>query len=105
MIVIDMDMPKSCEECRFFDGEDMCYADGTFALSQSAFENRPTWCPIKCDIEDIKTDIEETIESYVCDKEENTMKAQGMLNAMRMMFEIIDKHISGKEQNESKTDS
>ena len=48
-------------------------------------------------IEDIKAEIEETIESYVCDKEENTMKAQGMLNAMRMTFEIIDKHISGKE--------
>lgn len=46
-------------------------------------------------IEDIKAEIEETIESYVCDKEENTMKAQGMLNAMRMIFEIIDKHISG----------
>ena len=46
-------------------------------------------------IEDIKADIEETIESYVCDKEENTMKAQGMLNAMRMTFEIIDKHTKG----------
>ena len=51
-------------------------------------------------IEDIKAEIEETIESYVCDKEENTMKAQGMLNAMRMTFDIIDKHISGKENDD-----
>ena len=43
-------------------------------------------------IEQIRAEIEETIESYVCDKEENTMKAQGMLNAMQMTFEIIDKY-------------
>lgn len=49
-------------------------------------------------IEDIKADIEETIGSYVCDKEENTMKAQGMLNAMRMTFEIIDKHTETNTQ-------
>ena len=43
-------------------------------------------------LDKIKAEIEETIESYVCDIEENTMKAQGMLNAMRMTFEIIDKY-------------
>lgn len=43
-------------------------------------------------LDKIRAEIEETIESYVCDKEENTMKAQGMLNAMQMTFEIIDKY-------------
>ena len=68
MIVVDIDMPKSCDECTFFDGEDMCYADGTFALSQSAFENRPKWCPIKCNIEDIKKDIKQEIVDIVCEE-------------------------------------
>ena len=43
-------------------------------------------------LEQIRAEIEETIGSYVCDKEENTIKAQGMLNAMQMTFEIIDKY-------------
>ena len=74
MIVIDMDMPKSCDECAFFDGEDMCYADGTFALSQSAFENRPKWCPIKCDVEDIKAEIDELeVENITCYYETNKL--------------------------------
>ena len=59
MIVIDMDMPKSCEKCEFFDGEDMCYVDGTYALNPSRISDRPSWCPIKCDIEDIKAEIDE----------------------------------------------
>ena len=87
MIVIDMDMPKSCDECVFFDGEDMCYADGTFALSQSAFENRPTWCPIKCDIEDIKADISEYKDDKIIHAERNEM--------IDIVLQIIDKHTKG----------
>ena len=59
MIIIDMDMPQSCEKCEFFDGEDMCCIDGTYALNPSRISVRPSWCPIKCDIEDIKAEIDE----------------------------------------------
>lgn len=99
MIVIDMDMPKSCEECVFFDGEDMCYADGTFALSQSAFENRPKWCPIKCDIEDIKAEIVEhqniVEEALHFDKKHEFYN--GKWAGIELALGVIDKHI-GKEK-------
>ena len=91
MIVIDMDMPKTCDECAFFDGEDMCYADGTFALSQSAFENRPKWCPIKCNIEDIKQEI--------LDKDLLDYERVGNIVDIRRtrdyILGVIDKHIKG----------
>ena len=92
MIVVDMNMPTDCVDCPID-----CFPYGAEDTDYST-TNRPNCCPIKCDIEDIRADIEETIESYVCDKEENTMKAQGMLNAMRMTFEIIDKHIKESEK-------
>ena len=88
MIVIDMDMPKTCDECVFFDGEDMCYADGTFALSQSAFENRPTWCPIKCDIEDIKAEINELSEL----DHENDGEYGSYEDCKFDVLQIIDRH-------------
>ena len=51
--------------------------------------------PTVCDIEQIKAEIEETIDSYVCDVETNTPKAQGMINAKIMALEIIDKYTKG----------
>ena len=46
MIYIDMDMPQSCEECRFFDGEDACYL-GRYAISDEQIKRKPGWCPLK----------------------------------------------------------
>ena len=89
MIVIDMDMPKSCEKCEFFDGEDMCYIDGTYALNPSRISVRPSWCPIKCDIEDIKAEITEYKDDKVIHAERNEM--------IDIVLNIIDKHI-GKEK-------
>ena len=89
MIVIDMDMPKSCEKCEFFDGEDMCYIDGTYALNPSRISVRPSWCPIKCDIEDIKPEITEYKDDKVIHAERNEM--------IDIVLNIIDKHI-GKEK-------
>ena len=37
-------------------------------------------------------EIKEEILDYVCNKEENTEKAQGMLNALK----IVEKHIENK---------
>ena len=46
MVYIDMEMPQSCEECRFFDGEDLCYADGKYAISDEQIKRKPGWCPL-----------------------------------------------------------
>lgn len=46
MICIDMEMPQSCNECRFFDGEDLCYADGKYAISDEQIKRKPGWCPL-----------------------------------------------------------
>ena len=69
MIVINMDMPQNCTECPLFDFE-------TGWCSISAGD-----CPIKCDIEDIKAEID----SYCSD---NRDRNDGLYIAMR----IIDKH-------------
>ena len=53
MIVIDMDMPTSCIDCPID-----CFPYGAEDTSYST-TNRPSCCPIKCDIEDIKADIEQ----------------------------------------------
>ena len=48
MVRIDMDMPDSCEECRFaVDG--WCYAirADDDQPSELSFLTRPEWCPLK----------------------------------------------------------
>ena len=44
MIGIDMNMPKNCLECPFNDKEDLCYIDGTYAISD--LKVKPHWCPL-----------------------------------------------------------
>lgn len=100
MIVIDMDMSKNCRECAFFDGEDMCYADGTFALSQSAFKNRPKWCPIKCDIEDIKAEVKKAQEEVYDAPQDVYEPDYWMREGMDYVLKIIDKHMKGDMENE-----
>ena len=86
MLIIDMDMPKSCEKCEFFDDEDTCYIDGTYALNPNRIRYRPSWCPIKCDIEDIKQEIKWLIGLSGGDD-------AGMLNeGLYKTLDIIDKH-------------
>lgn len=75
MIVIDMDMPQSCRDCYM-----MC-AD----IKRNNTE-RPQNCPIKCDIEDIKRDIEQTVDEEADDKK----WSRGLNYALC----IIDKHLT-----------
>ena len=80
MIVIDMDMPTDCVDCPIecfpYGGEDTDYST----------TKRPSFCCIKCDIEDIKAEIEEKIS-----------RNYGSLIecGMKMALETIDKHIKG----------
>lgn len=61
MIVIDMDMPNSCMNCQLLGRDSMyCQIYPRKDLNLLKVVNdKPEWCPIKCDIEDIKSDIKE----------------------------------------------
>lgn len=90
MVVIDMDMPKSCEKCKAicsrFNGNETVYYCGLTELfianySEDLCEPRDVNCPIKCDIEDIKAEIEQNIG-------DNLYKNDGLYLALQ----IIDKY-------------
>ena len=97
MVVIDMDMPKSCEYCkaicsRFNENEKSteyyCGISGGFITNfLEDLNNRDKgYCPIKCDIEDIKAEIEQRIEMFVGAGDfDNAVTVRSILN-------IIDKH-------------
>lgn len=51
MIVIDMDMPLSCYDCKL---QDAC---GLAIINHHRRDKRDKFCPIKCDIEDIRAEI------------------------------------------------
>lgn len=44
MIGIDISMPTTCRECQFNDGEDLCYIDGTYAITDMKIKT--SWCPL-----------------------------------------------------------
>ena len=79
MIVIDMDMPKSCATCKIMckhkEKAGIRYSRGDFSI--------PNSCPIKCDIEDIKAEISDRL---------------GLLDCKKDILAIIDKHC-GKEND------
>lgn len=85
MILIDIDMPKGCEECPCFDnayGE--CQIDAKNTIGFVDLEERSAKCPIKCDIEDIKAEIEQ-----IAKEESDDIKwSRGLHYALQ----IIDKH-------------
>ena len=60
------------------------YEDGVKATNKDA----------RIYVDDVFDEIRAEIENYVCNQEENTMKAQGMLNALG----IIDKYKAESEE-------
>ena len=96
MIVIDIDMPKNCTECPLFDdgygtGIRCCMVGSNGCVNRVDYDTsiKPKWCPIKCDIDDIKTEIEKTLQEpqYLHDGED-------WMDRLIMADRIIDKHIS-----------
>lgn len=68
-----------CDSCKHKDAEwDTEPCDGC-CENHSGYEPQD---------KDKLSEIRERIEDYVCNKEENTLKAQGMLNALRIMEEV-----------------
>lgn len=87
MIVIDIEMPKSCTECPVFDNERLeCQATGEKCKDWS-FE--PTQnCPIKYDFGQIRAEIDAMLTDdydgkYVVEKDK--------------VLQIIDKYAEGEE--------
>lgn len=86
MVVIDMDMPKSCSKCEL---ANISSCPLFYRNAAEGIKERLKDCPIKCDIEDIRADIQ-----YEAD---NKATPRDMMGYYRCL-QIIDKHISGKEQ-------
>ena len=89
MIVIDMDMPKCCGTCNM-SGTGAC-REWTNLKGYDIGQKRADTCPIKCDIEDIKAEITEIRDSWETDCYHDEA------DALDKALKIIDKHISGKE--------
>ena len=53
-------------------------------------DSKPEWCPIKCNIDDIKAEIASEITGLSEDSNKDYW--------LNSCLEIIDSHISGKEQ-------
>ena len=94
MVVIDIDMPKCCEECKAicsrFNGDETVYYCGLTDLFIANYvedlcEPRDVNCPIKCDIEDIKAEIYEEVKND-----------EGASYGLGIALGIIDKHTSGE---------
>ena len=65
MIILDMDMPKECQDCQIHINEVNddygwrcnCNLDEKSRDINLLLHEKPSWCPIKCYIEDIKAEI------------------------------------------------
>lgn len=95
MVVIDMNMPKSCHECCCYD-----YIYQKCVIASQGIPNRyhydgsikPEWCPIMCDINEIKTEIKDFYDdNKACDQED-------VAYGLKITLDIINEHIKG-EQN------
>ena len=91
MIVIDMDMPRSCIECGCSDRNGCQVTNAVLSYKEMRGE-RPQNCPIKCDIEDIKEEIDGLLNDS-----DSALYQHGVLDAL----EIIDKHTKGDTDADS----
>ena len=94
MIVIDMDMPESCNECPLFDNEYLHCQKTKERCETWAFEPKQS-CPIKCDIEQIKTEIKR-----FSDKEQPYFNGIPIrhFDGYDIALQIIDKYTKGESE-------
>ena len=111
MIVIDMDMPTKCMNCQLLGRDTMyCQVYPRKDLNLITVANgKPDWCPVKCDIEDIKAEIEEGLKACI-DIIENVKKgvypklySDDEMDGRKITYEhclkIIDKHIDAESED------
>ena len=89
MIVIDMDMPKCCGTCEM-SGTGVC-KEWIGLIGYEMGKKRADTCPIKCDIEDIKAQIQRLPYQEIFE----SVSRQAIVD---VTLEIIDNHISRKEK-------
>ena len=87
MRVIDMDMPKNCIECGCSD-RNGCQVTNAILSYKVMRGEKPQNCPIKCDIEDIRSEIKAEMQ----DREDTDDFSVGKRYATRYSLGIIDKH-------------
>ena len=87
MIILDMDMPKNCGECK----TGIC-TKWMGMTKQELWNKRANDCPIKCDIDAIKTEIANYILS---DDEKIDMDEDSIKWGIKIAYDIIDKHTKG----------
>lgn len=100
MIVIDMDMPKNCFDCEFSlidaNGSYCAVADDEIREGLDVYidtNNRSDICPIKCDIEDIKGEIQVIRDMYEgCEYIGDKARRDELWHVL----EVIDKHTKGE---------
>lgn len=105
MIILDMDMPKSCDECKALCSKNMesetvfyCGLNDKSITNCADFLNAISKnCPIKCDIEDIKAEIDEIAQGH---NPTHDPFDGGYTVAIMDVLNIIDKHISGDMKND-----
>ena len=97
MIVIDMDMPKDCRECPLRTKGNMsplnyCMALLGRRLVNDIYNSKAHFCPIKCDIEDIKAEIEDYFAvEYEYYKDISPYKSL-IFEIGHKVIDIIDRH-------------
>lgn len=91
MIVIDTKLPPNCIVCPLYSsglGVDFCTLASHGCVDRVNYNPsiKPQWCPIKCDIKDIKAEIEGLMshDDYMVDG----------FNVL----DIIDKHTKGEKE-------
>lgn len=91
MIVIDIEMPTCCQECPMrqkgiYTPSHYCMVGVGRKLINDIYNSKADFCPIKCDIEDIKAGADGLLNDS-----DSALYQHGVLDVL----EIIDKYING----------
>ena len=92
MVILDTDMPKKCMDCQLLGRDEMyctLYPRKDLDVITVA-TSKPDWCPIKCDIDDIKAEIP-TLSHWQSDDGQDLAMVADVL-------EYIDKHIGERSE-------
>ena len=99
MTIIDMDMPQNCRECPLrqrsekYMGENYCMGMLGKPIKSDIFTKRADFCPIKCDIEQIRQEIDELDRHY--DNDYFSGNRDAMFKCDEVL-QIIDRYKKGE---------
>ena len=98
MIILDTDMPKKCMDCQLLGRDEMyCTLYPRKELDViTVATSKPDWCPIKCDIEDIKAEFTSLYPKNVYGGLE--LDGRSCVFSLNKIFEVIDNHIGERSE-------